>query len=202
MSANQRQLLWWPREGKKCMWKGSASELFGTSLGLASMSPGVCALCAVTIGLTLGGCTDDCSHFHGFKVSSPDGEWTAQTHTEVCGGRVLALGSESTTVTLSRHKANYADLDTTVFSGSNIKSSELQLYWNSRYQLELSMPVHADIDALMASYEGIDISVRFVPPNPEERARWVDYKRKQAAALDESIERSRRTEKDASAAAR
>jgi hypothetical protein len=57
---------------------------------------------------------------------------------------------------------------------------DLQIQWASNYQLELTVPNHADIGTLLASYNGVDIGVHFVPPNPEERARWVDYKRQLA----------------------
>ena len=40
----------------------------------------------------------------------------------------------------------------------------------------------------MATCNGIDISVRYLPPNPEERARWVKFKREQAEEFDESLE--------------
>jgi hypothetical protein len=42
------------------------------------------------------------------------------------------------------------------------------------------------IRELMASYEGIDISAQFVPPDPRERAKWVDFQRLQTEEMDEA----------------
>ena len=153
-----------------------------------SSRPAFLAAFAVLATSAIGGCSDDCSHFKGPLVRSPDGQWIAQVHSDLCGGRILALGSESTIVTLSRHKAHYADLSTVAFSAEGLHEEDVQLHWASRYQLELTVPNHSDIYALMATYNGIDISVRYVPSNPEERARWVNFKREQAKELDESLE--------------
>jgi len=48
------------------------------------------------------------------------------------------------------------------------------------------MPNQANIDELMASYEGIDISVQFVPPDPRERAKWVDFQRLQTEEMGDA----------------
>jgi hypothetical protein len=133
------------------------------------------------------GCSDDCSHSLGSTAQSPNGHWTAQVRSEVCGGRVLALGSTSTSVVLTRHQTHYLSLSTTVFSGVLPHEGDIiTVRWASDYSLELTMPNQANIDELMASYEGIDISVQFVPPDPRERAKWVDFQRLQTEEMGDA----------------
>ena len=137
--------------------------------------------------LAVAGCSDDCSHSLGSTAGSPNGHWTAQVRSEVCGGRVLALGSTSTSVVLTRHQTHYLPLSTTVFSGALPHESDIiTVSWASDYNLELSLSNQVDIQELMASYEGIDVSVRFVPPDPRERAKWVDFQRLQTEEMGDT----------------
>ena len=133
------------------------------------------------------GCSDDCSHSLGSTAQSPNGHWTAQVRSEVCGGRVLALGSSSTSVVLSRNQTHYPPLSTIVFSGVLAHEGDvISVHWASDYSLELTLSNQVKIRELMASYEGIDISAQFVPPDPRERAKWVDFQRLQTEEMDEA----------------
>ena len=133
------------------------------------------------------GCSDDCTHSTGSTAQSPNGHWTAQVRSEVCGGRLLALGSTSTSVVLTRDQTHYLPLSTTVFSGVLPHEGDIiTVRWASDYSLELTMSNQADINQLTASYEGIDISVQFVPPDPRERAKWVDFQRLQTEEMSET----------------
>jgi hypothetical protein len=76
---------------------------------------------------------------------------------------------------------------TTVFSGALPHESDIiTVSWASDYNLELSLSNQVDIQELMASYEGIDVSVRFVPPDPRERAKWVDFQRLQTEEMGDT----------------
>jgi hypothetical protein len=100
------------------------------------------------------GCSADCSHSLGSTAQSPNGHWTAQVRSEVCGGRLLALGSTSTSVVLTRHETHYFPLSTTVFSGVLPHEGDIiTVHWASAYSLELTMSNQINIRELMASYE-------------------------------------------------
>ena len=62
----------------------------------------------------------------------------------------------------------------------------ISVHWASDYSLELTLSNQVKIRELMASYEGIDISAQFVPPDPRERAKWVDFQRLQTEEMDEA----------------
>ena len=86
-----------------------------------------------------------------------------------------------------RHQTHYLPLSTTVFSGVLPHEGDIiTVRWASDYSLELTMPNQANIDELMASYEGIDISAQFVPPDPRERAKWVDFQRLQTEEMGDT----------------
>ena len=152
--------------------------------------------CAAAPFFSSVGCADDCAHSDGPAVRSPNGEWVAHSERTLCGGRALALGSDTTIVKLLRHKARYPDLEVTVLSAEGINTAELAIHWTSNYQLELTVPIHTDIATLIASYQGIDVAINFTPSNPNERARWVAYKRKLAEWTDQTIEWDERRSKD------
>ena len=133
-------------------------------------------LCAAASLLTVA-CTDDCTRSIGSPIRSPNGEWTVQTKRSTCGGAVLALGSDSTVVELSRHKPNYRDLSVVVLSAEGLRSEDISMRWTSNYQLDMTVPSHTNIMTLMASAYDIDISLNFVPADPTDRAKWVSYTR-------------------------
>jgi hypothetical protein len=74
-----------------------------------------------------------------------------------------------------------------VFSGVLAHEGDvISVHWASDYSLELTLSNQVKIRELMASYEGIDISAQFVPPDPRERAKWVDFQRLQTEEMDEA----------------
>jgi hypothetical protein len=154
------------------------------------------AFCAAASLVSEAGCTDDCTHSVGPALRSPNGQWTAQTKETICGGKVLALGSDSTVVELSRHKSNYSEVSGVVLSAEGLRDDDIHVRWVSNYQLDLTVPSHTNINTLAASYYGIDVSLNFVPPDPAGRARWVSYRRAFDAWTDQVIEWDRRRAAD------
>jgi hypothetical protein len=74
-----------------------------------------------------------------------------------------------------------------VFSGALPQESDIiTVRWASDYSLELTLSNQVNIQELMASYEGIDVSVRFVPPDPRERAKLVDFQRLQTEEMGDT----------------
>jgi len=104
----------------------------------------------------------------------------------------LALGSHRTEVVLARSKSNYLPLSAGILSAEGLNDGDVQIHWLSNYQLELTVPNHTDFSALMASYNGIDISVRFLPPDIDERRRWVTFRHAQEEWNDQMVEWDRR----------
>jgi hypothetical protein len=156
--------------------------------------------CAEVLFFPIVGRADDCSHVIGSEIHSPNGQWTAQSKENVCGGKVLALGSDSTIVELTRHKPDYKDLTEVVLSAEGLRTENLKVRWASDYQLELTVPVHTNINEVVASYQGIDVAVNFTPPDPQERVRWVDYQRALSEWVDKMMAWDRARAADASAA--
>ena len=122
----------------------------------------------------LAACSDDCTHSTGLEIRSPNGYWTAQSHSSLCGGKILALGSEETFVTLTRHRPKYPDISKIVFSAA-IEPSDVLVSWTSDFDLELRVPTRTFPNLLVASYDVISISLK--TPDPEEHDRWIKDKR-------------------------
>jgi hypothetical protein len=145
-------------------------------------------------------CADDCTPIVGAASRSPNGQWTAQATREVCGGKILALGSDSTVVVLARHKPNYNDLSAIVLSAESLNTDDLKIRWISNYQLELTVPARSYINVLVASYQGVYVAVQFIPSDPAERARWVQYQRATAEWVDQETVWARKRAADPSSA--
>jgi hypothetical protein len=157
-------------------------------------------LCAGALLLSAVGCADDCDRIVGPEFRSPNGQWTARAKRSTCGGAVLALGSDSTVVELTRHKRNYGGLSGVVLSAESLNAEDLKIRWVSNYELELTLPAHSNIDVLVASYYGIDVAVKFTPSDPAERARWIEYERARADWADQMIAWDRKRAADPSSA--
>jgi hypothetical protein len=149
-------------------------------------------LCVALPVCALAGCAEDCTHSLGPAFFSPNGQWSATSKSSLCGGKVLALGSHRTEVVLARSKSNYLPLSAGILSAEGLNDGDVQIHWLSNYQLELTVPNHTDFSALMASYNGIDISVRFLPPDIDERRRWVTFRHAQEEWNDQMVEWDRR----------
>lgn len=75
-----------------------------------------------------------------------------------------------------------------VFSGVLAHEGDIiSVHWASDYSLELTLSNQVNIRELMASYDGIDISVQFVPPDPRERGKWVDFQRLQTEEMGDAV---------------
>jgi hypothetical protein len=122
------------------------------------------------------------NHFKSAVFRSPNGQWIAQAEHTVCGGRFIALGSASTEVSLRRDTPTYLPNPVTILSaaGADMDEKSVGIHWTSNYQLQLTSPIDSNIDTLMASARGIDISLTFIPQDPEERARVVSHQREVA----------------------
>jgi hypothetical protein len=135
----------------------TSSKLYGRK---AHITARVFAIC---VQLGLFACSDDCQHFSGRHADSPDGEWSARSTRNVCGGKALALGSDTTTVELYRNPSNILTSPVQVFSGDNLTDSDVSLRWLSNQSLELTVPAHTHVELQMAKVDGIDLSVQIAP---------------------------------------
>jgi hypothetical protein len=105
---------------------------------------------------------------------STDRHWVARVYGKVCD---LGITS-SAAIIVELARTELSDSGTPVFSMSmpSDKSAWPRPQWQSARRLAIAVPSNADIALHMASYQNVEIQVRFCPAEPGVRDRWLAYK--------------------------
>lgn len=127
-----------------------------------------------------------CDEIDVFELESPDTSWTARMYGETCD---LGLAT-SASVVVELVRDGYPTIAQTVLGMSMPprKADWPELSWESPSRLVIQLPSRAEIGLQMASFQGVEIDVRFCPSDPNDRAQWLEYRAAYKNWIDETAE--------------
>ena len=133
--------------------------------------------CALTL-VALAGCAENCSTEWETKSPSPNGKLTARVHEDACDG----YGSSLSDYQLTRVDViGRLGRVTTVVSTVNQGGLRPKVVWLSNDALRVVVSNYTLFDQLLTTGGGVYVSILFDPPDPGERARWLNWQAQYAA---------------------
>jgi hypothetical protein len=115
-----------------------------------------------------------CERTNTGLVSSPDKHWVVVQFDENCA---LGLGSSST-VAMEIAPPDHPDKPQLIFgmSTSSVPEERPRVRWASATELQIVVPNLADVGLQVALFQGITITLKRCPDDPEARARLLKWR--------------------------
>lgn len=117
---------------------------------------------------------NNCESLNISELTSPDAHWVARVYGKVCD---LGLAS-SAAVIVDLARSSSLQTRTVILSVDMPSDNSLwpKPRWESSGKLAIQLPSNANIALQMATFQDVEIQVRFCPTSPEERSRWLAYR--------------------------
>jgi hypothetical protein len=129
----------------------------------------------VLLAIAADGCSAECQRTFESKTLSPNSEWIAMVHQEVCHPGITPYEVKLVDLVAA---VNPKDATTLMSVEGQWRSPELvTVRWLSDHLLEVSVPNRTDLYRPLSSAKGIEIRVRYVRDNPDDRAAWQRFKK-------------------------
>ena len=142
---------------------------------LTTMNPmrlAVLGVGAVTLS-SIAGCGERCDVIWSETRASPDGRFMARVHEDVCASSsVLGIASYGVTKV---DFLNSLGLTTTVATLTVTDNVRPHASWTSNDSLKVTVANHAVFDTLLPGVGTVKVVPAFEPPDPEDRARWMEW---------------------------
>ena len=124
----------------------------------------------------LEGCSRKCERLSSATITSPDGAWIASAHANACGGG-FGTGYTSNTVDLRRSNDSGEPMTVLAPEGQWEPTQLAQLRWLDSTRLEIQVPNRTWLPLYVASFQGVNIEVRYDHDNPADRGSWLSWRK-------------------------
>jgi len=131
---------------------------------------------------------DSCTRVWQSRLPSPDGDWVASVHQEVCKRGIVSDAQIG--VALQPRGDTAGAKDILWPSGQWSKPSLVHLGWISDQELEVTVPNRSIVPDTIARYRGVAIRIVYRHDDPVDRTRWLDGVRRNRDWLDGKIKGS------------
>lgn len=136
----------------------------------------VVALSLLLVFCLFEGCSRKCERLSSAASTSPDGTWVASAHADGCGGG-FGTGYISNTVDLRRSNDSGEPMTVLAPEGQWEPTTLAQLRWIDSTRLEIHVPNRTWLPLYVASFQGVDVEVRYDHDNPADRASWLSWRK-------------------------